>query len=91
VPSLEPIGTIRAFQKKEGAYKLSRLAVLKDYRQYGFGRELVDALHAWVREHAQKAGLQEAKVLSHSQIPVKKFYARFVKRNNMFLMHSFFY
>ncbi len=49
-PSHTPVGTIRAY-KQPGAdyYKLSRLAVLKPYRQYRFGRELVEALHDWVK------------------------------------------
>ncbi|KAL1737783.1 acyl-CoA N-acyltransferase, partial [Schizophyllum fasciatum] len=49
-PSLEPIGTIRAIRPSGATfYKLTRLAVLKDYRQYRFGRALVHALHDWVR------------------------------------------
>ncbi|KAH7930658.1 acyl-CoA N-acyltransferase [Leucogyrophana mollusca] len=79
VPSLKPIGTIRAY-KVEGAnyYKLSRLAVLKEYRQHRFGRDLVFALHDWVKEDAKKTvGLDVAKVVSHSQIPVKSFYAKY--------------
>jgi GNAT superfamily N-acetyltransferase len=49
-PSLKPIGTIRGYPVSGTAdtYKLTRLAVLKDYRRYGFGRKLVDALHTWV-------------------------------------------
>jgi len=77
-PSLTPIGTIRACQMP-GAdyYKLSRLAILKDYRKYKFGRALVLALHEWVRRHAQQAGaLGPAKIICHSQLPVKGFYAK---------------
>ncbi|TFK43765.1 acyl-CoA N-acyltransferase [Crucibulum laeve] len=78
-PSLTPIGTIRAY-KMPGAryYKLSRLAVLKDYRRYRFGRELVLTLHDWVRQQALQAGdAGPVKIVCHSQIPVKGFYARF--------------
>lgn len=43
-------GTIRTF-KLPGTtyYRLSALAVLKDYRRYNFGRELALALHDWSR------------------------------------------
>ncbi|KAF8969413.1 acyl-CoA N-acyltransferase [Flammula alnicola] len=86
-PSLTPIGTIRAY-KQSGVkeyYKLSRLAVLKDYRRYRFGRALVLALHEWVRQDALKllqAGPDtrptlDVEIVSHSQIPVKGFYAKF--------------
>lgn len=82
-PSLKPVGTIRAYQANGAIhYKLSRLAVLKDFRKFRFGRELVLALHEWVRSHAlQVAGLGEqgfAEIVSHSQIPVKGFYAKSV-------------
>ncbi|KIJ69947.1 hypothetical protein HYDPIDRAFT_121162 [Hydnomerulius pinastri MD-312] len=79
LPSLTPIGTIRA-HKVEGAnyYKLSRLAVLKLYRQYRFGRDLVLALHQWVKDDAKQTGeMQVAKVVNHSQLPVKAFYSKF--------------
>ncbi|KAF9238757.1 acyl-CoA N-acyltransferase [Melanogaster broomeanus] len=78
VPSLIPIGTIRTY-KVEGAnyYKLSRLAVLQAYRQYRFGRDLVLALHRWVKGHANQTGdMQVAKVVCHSQLPVKGFYSK---------------
>lgn len=78
-PSLTPIGTIRGFKYPgKDYYKLTRLAVLKDYRKYRFGRELVEKLHDWVREDALRqsntAGLVD--IISHSQIPVKAFYAK---------------
>lgn len=78
VPSLTPIGTIRAY-RAEGAnyYKLSRLAVLKPYRQYRFGRDLVLALHRWAKDDAERTGLQAAQVICHSQLPVKGFYAKY--------------
>jgi len=76
-PSLEPIGTIRVSNHGD-YYKLSRLAVLQGYRQYGFGRELVQALHAWVEVHARASGGGEVALVSaHSQIPVKSFYSKF--------------
>ncbi|KAF8345431.1 hypothetical protein F5887DRAFT_1158926 [Amanita rubescens] len=39
IPSLIPIGTIRTFKVPDTQYyKLTRLAVLKEYRQFSFGR-----------------------------------------------------
>lgn len=61
-------------------YKLGRLAVLKSYRQYRFGRDLVLALHKWVKEDTKCSYdyLEVAKVIAHSQIPVKPFYSKCV-------------
>ena len=79
LPSLQPIGTIRASRASScGApyYKLSRLVVLKEFRKRHFGRELVLALHKWIITDAQSRGEHFAKVICHSQIPVKAFYAK---------------
>jgi hypothetical protein len=38
-------------------YKLSRLVVLKEYRHYGFGGNLVLALHNWVKDDARQSGM----------------------------------
>lgn len=79
LPSLQPIGTVRACRACSGGvpyYKLSRLAVLKAYRKHHLGRELVLALHEWVTTDYQSRGEQSAKVVCHSQIPVKAFYAK---------------
>jgi len=74
-PSLTPIGTIRVYKMPGQAecYKLTRLAVLKDYRKYKFGHALVLVLHEWVRQQA----LGPMKIICHSQLPVKGFYAKF--------------
>ncbi|KIM91206.1 hypothetical protein PILCRDRAFT_168664 [Piloderma croceum F 1598] len=79
VPSLIPIGTIRACSPIGASYyKLSRLAVLKEYRQFKFGRDLVLALHDWVKAETKRiGGLDHAEVIAHSQIPVKSFYAKY--------------
>jgi predicted GNAT family N-acyltransferase len=79
LPSLQPIGTVRASRASCGGalyYKLSRLAVLKEFRKHHFGRELVLALHKWAATDAQSRGEHSAKVICHSQIPVKAFYAK---------------
>ncbi|KAG7097300.1 hypothetical protein E1B28_004663 [Marasmius oreades] len=95
--SLASIGVIRGtkFLKdndKYYTYKLSRLAVLKPYRQYKLGSELVHALHDWVRTDAKAAAVAAidhqgqgqgtsppplyVRVIAHSQIPVKGFYEK---------------
>lgn len=56
-PSMEPIGTIRGYlvPGSTDTYKLTRLAVTKEYRKYGFGRKLVEALHQWIRSHVTQS------------------------------------
>ncbi|KAG6889232.1 hypothetical protein C0992_005927 [Termitomyces sp. T32_za158] len=78
-PSLTPVGTIRGYKTPGGYYKLSRLAVLKNYRSCRFGRELVLALHDWIKTDALNAGSTDwVEVVSHSQLPVKGFYTKYV-------------
>jgi predicted N-acetyltransferase YhbS len=81
VPSLQPIGTVRASRVSGGGgggsfYKLSRLAVLKQFRGHHFGSELMSALHKWVTTDAQSRGEHSATVICNSQIPAKAFYAK---------------
>ena len=57
-------------------YKLSRLCVLKEYRQCKFGRALVLALHHWVKEVAKQAGLLSVNIHAHAQIYAIPFYAK---------------
>ncbi|KIM68939.1 hypothetical protein SCLCIDRAFT_1209155 [Scleroderma citrinum Foug A] len=86
LPSLLPIGTIRAVKvigqggsQDHIYYKLGRLAVIKSYRDRRFGRDLVLALHKWVKEATKRSydHLEVAKVVAHSQIPVKPFYCKY--------------
>jgi predicted GNAT family N-acyltransferase len=73
------IGTIRVSRASlHGVpyYKLSRLAVLNQYRKHHFGRELVLALHEWVVADALGRGELSATVVCHSQISVQAFYAK---------------
>ncbi|KAG1833509.1 acyl-CoA N-acyltransferase [Suillus variegatus] len=71
LPSLEPIGTIRAHKVESPGgsyYKLARLVVLKEYRHYKFGRNLVLALHNWAKVHARNSGVTDyVKMVCHSQ------------------------
>jgi len=57
-------------------YKLSRLAVDKDYRAHRFGRLLVDSLSKWVQDDARAAG-KPAEIECHAQLPVMQFYKKF--------------
>jgi len=77
-PSLVPIGTIRAHKYPgKDYYKLTRLAVLQEYRKFRFGRALVVALHEWVKTDALRhGGPEDAQIICHSQLPVKFFYAK---------------
>jgi len=64
-----PIGTIRYVPKTN---KLSRLAILSDWRKYGFGRVLVEELEraAALAGRESKAEVRDGKVLikCHSQV-----------------------
>lgn len=62
--SQKPIGTIR-YVPSTG--KLSRLAILKEYRQFGFGRVLVDKLE----EAAVKAGQAGRTEVKEGQVTIK--------------------
>ena len=63
--------------KGDGYYKLSRLAVLKDYRHFRFGRKLVEAVSEYVRSDSKANGLSTATIRCHSQLYVKGFYAKY--------------
>ena len=78
VPCLTPIGTVRAYSLEGGnEYKFGRLAVLKPFRQRGFGRDLLFALHQWVQEDAKRVGaVQSTRVVCHAQLPVVEFYVK---------------
>nr|XP_018265506.1 uncharacterized protein I303_01872 [Kwoniella dejecticola CBS 10117]OBR87664.1 hypothetical protein I303_01872 [Kwoniella dejecticola CBS 10117] len=78
------IGTIRYVPSLS---KLTRLAIDKEYRSFGFGRVLVDGMHEWVKQNALGQGLKVVekengegkkvvKIKCHSQIPVIPFYAK---------------
>lgn len=71
MPSLKPIGTIRAHKVDLAGnpyYKLARLVVLEEYRHYKFGGHLVLALHDWVKDDARKSGIVDfVNVVCHSQ------------------------
>ena len=79
LPSLQPVGTIRASRSDSGGapyYRLSRLAVLKDFRKLNFGRELVLAYHKWVAADAQSRGEHPVKLVCNSVVEANAFYAK---------------
>lgn len=58
-PSLTPVGTVRAFKMPgKDYYKLTRLAVLHDYRRHRLGYALVQRMHDWVRQDHYDRQLQ---------------------------------
>lgn len=89
VPSLKPVGTVRV-TKAEGAsyYKLSRLAVLKDFRAFSLGKALVRAGHRYaVNEQRRAGGKGPVEIVLHSQIYAKGFYAKYEKKNPPYILN----
>ncbi|KAJ7752814.1 acyl-CoA N-acyltransferase [Mycena maculata] len=80
VRTVKPAGTIRGhLVNPDGPvkrYKLSRLAVDKDYRKHRFGRVLVESLNEWVKAEAARLECA-AEIECHAQLPVIPFYAKF--------------
>ncbi|KAK4689805.1 hypothetical protein P7C73_g281, partial [Tremellales sp. Uapishka_1] len=77
-----PIGTIRYTPSKS---KLGRLALSAEYRKYGFGRILVDALENHVKGGAdgkvgdlvqEKEGKRVIDIRANAQVPVIPFYEK---------------
>ncbi|KAG9041983.1 hypothetical protein FS837_011499 [Tulasnella sp. UAMH 9824] len=68
LPSLEPVGCVRLVTAKG---KVGRVCILKEYRKYGFGRDLLTKCHALA---VNKMGTREFH--PHSQIPAIPFYAK---------------
>ncbi|EIM20838.1 acyl-CoA N-acyltransferase [Wallemia mellicola CBS 633.66] len=66
----KPAGTIRLVEKS-GKGKLTRLAVLKEYRNLKLGGHLIKALI----DKAKERGYKE--ILCHSQIPVVGLYQKY--------------
>ncbi|KAE8538608.1 hypothetical protein D1P53_004970 [Cryptococcus gattii VGV] len=78
----KPIGTIRFVPGKS---KLTRLAILKDYRKFGFGRVLVEGMENFVRQNAveqslgkiiEEQGGRWINIKCHSQIHAIPFYEK---------------
>jgi len=69
LPSKQTIGCVRIVLAKG---KVGRLCVLKGYRQYGFGRDLMEKLHEVA---ISKYGIKRFEL--NSQMPVVRFYAKY--------------
>ncbi|KAJ9103014.1 hypothetical protein QFC20_004822 [Naganishia adeliensis] len=67
-----PIGVVRIITAKN---KLGRLAILKPYRSYGFGKVLVMSVHDWARNQLQ-ADDDKITIALHSQIHAIPFYEK---------------
>ena len=77
LPSLEPIGTVRLIDLSPTKKKLGRLCVLKEYRSFKFGRDLILASHKAIVDRARAAGVvEEIEVSLHSQLYVKGLYTK---------------
>ncbi|KAJ9125676.1 hypothetical protein QFC22_000638 [Naganishia vaughanmartiniae] len=50
-PKRVPVGVVRIITAKN---KLGRLAILKPYRSYGFGKVLVESVHDWAKSQLKK-------------------------------------
>lgn len=74
------VGTLRIRYPRDKIAKLERLAVLKDFRGTGIGRQLLD----FALEHLRKKGIEE--IYLNSQEHAKGFYekAGFVQKGQAF-------
>jgi predicted GNAT family N-acyltransferase len=77
VPSLEPIGTIRMVHLSATEKKLGRLCVLKEYRNFKLGKDLVLTAHDYLLGRRGRTS-DSLSVSLHSQIYVKGFYVKWV-------------
>jgi predicted GNAT family N-acyltransferase len=79
IPSHTPIGNIRVWKDPTAnVYYPGRLTLLKEYRQYKFGAELMRTVHDWVREDAKQLmpPVAEVEVYLDSRLYLKGFYAK---------------
>lgn len=76
-----PVGTIRGFEVHQGNaeyYKIGRLAVAKEFRGRGFARDLMNAIHEWIKKDVLSINpaAETVKVVLNSQIHAKGFYVK---------------
>jgi predicted GNAT family N-acyltransferase len=81
VPSLEAIGTIRIVHLSPSEEKIGRLCVLKSYRNFKFGMDLMLEAHNYLltklkNTATQDGGENSVLVSLHSQLYVKGFYQK---------------
>ena len=69
----QPVGTAR-YRSTDKGLKLERFAVLKEFRNYGVGKALVEAV---MKDIASKPEYIGKTCYLHGQVPVVKFYQAF--------------
>ncbi|KAI5453802.1 hypothetical protein NCC49_005613 [Naganishia albida] len=67
-----PIGVVRIIPSRN---KLGRLAILKPYRSYGFGRVLVESVHDWMRKQLTEEQ-NKMNIGLHAQLYAIPFYEK---------------
>ncbi len=65
-----PIATARARQIEDGIWKIERVAVLKEYRSYGYGKRIMDEIEKVLKEKGAR------KYVLNAQIQVQGFYEK---------------
>jgi len=65
-----PIATARARQIEDGVWKIERVAVLKEYRAYGYGKRIMEDIERVLKEKGAK------KYVLNAQIQVQGFYEK---------------
>jgi len=65
-----PIATARARQIEDGIWKIERVAVLKEYRAYGYGKCIMDEIEKVLKEKGAR------KYVLNAQIQVQGFYEK---------------
>ena len=66
----QPIGTARIYHRGDGIYKIQRVAVLKEFRNLGFGAELIRECERKIQE------LRGTKITLGAQIHALSFYEK---------------
>lgn len=76
----EPVGTGRLREIDAATIKIERMAVLKNYRNLGIGRQILEHMLAYIRSAGYK------NIILHAQEPVADFYQRagFQPRGDIF-------
>jgi len=65
-----PIATARARQIEDGVWKIERVAVLKEYRAYGYGKHIMEDIERMLKDKGAK------KYVLNAQIQVQGFYEK---------------
>lgn len=66
----EVIGVCRFYELEKDVYKIGRIAVLKEYRKYGYGRKIVNSAIDYIKE------LKAKKIYIYAQLHAVGFYEK---------------